>query len=192
MSIQRQMDRLTVKRFETLQLLISVEFGRHFPGNVPSELLQSLLQTTLALLQPSELDCYLSRDDPSPVEPVTLSTTSTLTSTSSSPPPPSRNLAGFGQRLSNFVSSLSGPTRDYRYTFTEVSSDITTLRRHFPLGCNLHCSHCGSAAHFGQDCPTYSCPTCMVSAPGHARHNCPTQDDSPGSSSSDDSGYLDF
>ena len=199
MAIQRQMDRLTVKRFETLQLLISVEFGRFLPRNVPSELLGALLRTTLSLLQPSELDHYLIPDERSSTELSTgLSTELGPSPSSSSPPNPppsslSRNLAGFGQRLSDFVLNLSQPSRDYRYTFTEVSSDIATLRRRFPPGRALHCSHCGSATHFGQDCPSYVCPRCTVSAPGHARHNCPvphsssdTTTDSEDSSGSDD------
>jgi len=194
MSVQRQMDRLTVKRFETLQLLISVEFGQYFPGNVPGELLQSLLQTTLALLQPLELDHYLSLDESSSEGPLTRLATSTTPPISSPLLSSSRNLAGFGQRLSDFVLSLSGTTRDYRYTFTEVSSDIATLRRHFPPGRNLRCSQCGSTVHFHLDCPAYTCPTCLISSPGYAQHNCPSVNDSPGSdSSSDDSmGHLDL
>jgi len=198
MSVQRQMDRLTVKRFETLQLLISVEFGRFLPGNVPSELLGSLLRTTLSLLQPSELDHYLAPEESSSTEFSTQPSIG-LESPSSSLPPssplsPSRNLAGFGQRLSDFVSSLSLPSRDYRYTFTEVSSDIATLRRRFPPGRALCCSNCGSTTHFGQDCPSYVCPRCMVSSPGHAQHNCPTSHGGSGSTTDSDesSGDDDF
>jgi len=114
-SVQRQMDRLTVKRFETLQLLLSVEFGWFFPGNVPSKLLGSLLQTTLSLLQPSELDHYLIPDELSSTESSTQSSTGLGSPPSSPLPPtssslPSRNLAGFGQRLSDFISSLSQPS----------------------------------------------------------------------------------
>jgi len=194
MSVQRQMDRLTVKQFETLQLLISVNFGRFLSGNVPSELLESLLRTTLSLLQPSELDHYLSTESSVSEEPLLSSSLPQL-----SPSLPSWNLAGFSQRLSDFVSSLSLPSRDYRYTFTEVASDVTTLRRRFPPGRALRCSHCGSATHFGQDCPSYVCPRCMVSAPGHAQHNCPTSrgsldtstnsDDSSGNDGFQDSGF---
>ena len=188
MSVQRQMDRLTVKRFETLQLLISTNFGRFLSGNVPSELLESLLRTTLSLLQPSELDHYLVSDGLLSME-SSISEESPLLSSLplSSPSSMSRNLAGFGQRLSDFVSSLSQPSRDYCYTFTEVSSDIATLRRRFPPGRALRCSRCGSAAHFNQDCPSLVCPRCMVSAPGHAQHNCPTSRGSLGSTTSDDS-----
>jgi len=180
MSVQRQMDRLTVKRFETLQLLISVNFGRFFPGNVPGELLASLLRTTLSLLQPSELDHYLLMESSTNEGPPLSS------SLPHHPSSPSGNLAGFGQRLSNFVSALSQPTRDYRYTFTEVSSDVATLRRRFPPGRALRCFRCGSAAHFGQDCPSYVCPRCMVSAPGHAQHSCPSSRGSPGSTTNND------
>jgi len=197
--VQRQMDRLTVKRFETLQLLISVKFGPFLPGNVPSELLGSLLRTTLSLLQPSELDHYLVQDELSSTESSTQSSTGLESPPSSSLPPtssslPSRNLAGFGQRLSDFVSSLSQPSRDYCYTFTEVSSDIATLHQQFPPSRALRCSRCGSAAHFGQDCPSYVCPRCMVSAPGHAQHNCPTPCSSSDSTtdSDDSSGSNDF
>ena len=101
MSVQRQMDRLTVKRFETLQLLISTDFGRFLSGNVPSELFESLLRTTLSLLQPSELDHFWAPNE--------LQSTESFASegpllTSSHPSPPSsvsRNLAGFGQGLSD-------------------------------------------------------------------------------------------
>jgi len=195
MSVQRQMDRLTVKRFETLQLLISVNFGQFLPGNVPSELLASLLRTTLSLLQPSELDHYLEPDGLPSTESSTSEESPQLSSLpQSSPSLPSRNLAGFGQRLSDFVSSLSQPSRDYRYTFTEVSSDIAALRRRFPPGRVLHCSRCGSTTHFGQDCPSYVCPRCMVSAPGHAQHDCPVSRGSSGSAtdSDDSSGNDDF
>ena len=191
MSIQRQMDRLTIQRFETLQLLIADKFGQYFPGNVPSELLQSLLRTTLALLQPLELDHYFSLDESSPEGSPTRLAISTAPSAHPSSQSTSRNLAGFGQRLSDFVLSLSGPTRDYRYTFTEVSSDIVTLRRRFPPGCNLRCSHCRSAVHFGQDCPSYVCPRCMVSAPGHAQHSCPVSHGSLGSSTNSDNSSED-
>jgi len=193
MSVQRQMDRLTVKRFETLQLLISVNFGRFLSGSVPGDLLDSLLRTTLALLQPSELNHYLVPNELPSMESSTQSSTELESSLSSSlPSSPSRNLAGFSQRLSDFVSSLSLPQRDYRFTFTEVSSDIAALRRRFPPGRNLCCSRCGSTTHFSQDCPTYSCPTCKVSAPGHASHNCPAQGDTSDSSSGDDPGLVDF
>jgi len=195
MSVQRQMDRLTVKRFETLQLLISVNFGRFLPGNVPSELLASLLRTMLSLLQPSELDHYLEPDGLPSTESSASEESPQLSSLPlSSPPLPSRNLAGFGQRLSDFVSSLSQPSRDYRYTFTEVSSDIAALRYRFPPGRALRCSHCGSATHFGQDCPSYVCPRCMVSAPGYAQHNCPISRGSSGSTTDDNdsSGDDDF
>ena len=184
MSIQRQMDRLTVKRFETLQLLISVDFGRFLGGNVPSDLLESLLRTTISLLQPAELDHYLVPEGLPSTESSTNEESPVLL-----PIPPasaSRNLMGFGQRLSDFVSSLSQPSRDYRYTFTEVASDVATLRRRFPPGRALRCSRCGSATHFGQDCPSYVCPRCMISAPGHAQHNCPTPRGNPGSSSDSD------
>jgi len=189
MSVQRQMDRLTVKRFETLQLLISVDFGRFLLGNVPSDLLESLLRTMLSLLQPMELDHYLVPDELLSTESSTSEESPTLPRLPpTSPTSVSRNLAGFGQRLADFVSSLSQPSRDYRYTFTEVASDVTTLRRQFPPGRALRCSRCGSATHFGQDCPSYVCPRCMVSAPGHAQHNCPTPRGNSGSSSgSDDS-----
>jgi len=188
------MDRLTVKWFETLQLLISVNFGKFLPGNVPSDLLESLLRTTLSLLQPSELDHYLEPDELPSVESSTSEESPRLSSIPQSFPPssPSRNLAGFGPRLSDFVSAFSLPTRDYRYTFTEVSSDIATLRRRFPPGRALRCSRCGSATHFGQDCPSYVCPRCMISAPGHAQHNCPVPHGSSGSSTdSDDSSGSD-
>jgi len=107
-------DRLTVKRFETLQLLISVQFGRFFPGNIPSSLLQSLLRTTVSLLQPSELEHYLSSEVLPAIEP-SLSPFNRVLMPPSSPTipmtveaqPPSQNLAGFGQCLSDFVSSLS-------------------------------------------------------------------------------------
>jgi len=195
MSVQRQMDRLTVKRFETLQLLISANFGRFLSGNVPSELLESLLRTTLSLLQPSEVDHYLITDELPSTGSSTSEESPLLSSLpSSSPSSTSRNLAGFGQRLSDFVSSLSQPSRDYRNTFAEVSSDIATLRRRFPPGRALRCSRCGSATHFGQNCPSYVCPQCMVSAPGHAQHNCPILHGSSGSSSNsnDLSGNDDF
>ena len=200
MSVQRQMDRLTVKRFETLQLLISVDFGRFLPGNVPSNLLESLLRTTLSLLQPSELDHYFASNELPSTESSISEEPSPSTSLPLSPSSLSRDLVGFGQRLSDFVSSLSQPTRDYRNTFTEVSSDIATLRRRFPPGHALRCSRCGSAAHFGQDCPSYVCPRCTISAPGHAQHNCPTShggssdttsegDDSSRNSDFQDSGF---
>jgi len=193
MSVQRQMDRLTVKQFETLQLLISVNFGKFLPGNVPSDLLESLLRTTLSLLQPSELDQYLAPDGLPSSESSTCEEAPRLSSIPQSSPSssPSRNLAGFGQRLSDFVSSLSLPSRDYRYTFTEISSDITTLRRRFPPGRMLRCSRCGSAVHFGIDCPSYACPRCMVSAPGHAQHNCPMSCGGLGSSSISDNSSED-
>jgi len=188
MSVQRQMDRLTIKRFETLQLLISADFGRFLSGNVPSELFESLLQTTLSLLQPSELDHFRASNELQSTESSASEEPLLLSSHPSPPSSVSRNLAGFGQRLSDFVSSLSQPSWDYRYTFTEVASDISTLRRRFPPGRALRCSHCGSATHFGQDCPSYVCPRCMVSAPGHAQHNCPTsRDSSDSSTNSDDS-----
>jgi len=118
MSVQCQMDRLTVKRFETLQLLISVDFGRFLPRGVPSDLLESLLRTMLALLQPSELDHYLVSDELPSMELSTQLSTGLGPPLSSSLPPsspstPFRNLAGFGQRLSDFVSSMSLPLRDY-------------------------------------------------------------------------------
>jgi len=177
------MDRLTVKRFETLQLLISVHFERFIPGSVPSELFQSLLRTTISLLQPKELEDYLSFDVPSSSGTMSpsLSGASSATFRAESP---SRNLAGFSQRLSDFVSSLSPTPLDQGSVFAQVSSDIATLRRHFPPGCVLCCSCCCSAMHFGQDCPCYSCPSCLVSAPGHASHRCPSC--SPGSTSTSD------
>lgn len=38
-SVKRQLDRLTVKQFETLQLLISVNWGRFFHEGIPNDLL---------------------------------------------------------------------------------------------------------------------------------------------------------
>ena len=184
MSVQRQMDRLTVKRFETLQLLISTGFERFLSGNVPSDLFESLLRTTLSLLQPSELDHFQASNELQSTE---SSASEELSLTHPSPPSSvSRDLAGFGQRLSEFVSSLSQPSRDYRYTFTEIASDVSTLRRRFPPGRALRCSRCGSATHFGQDCPSYVCPRCTVSAPGHAQHNCPVSNGSSSSATNSD------
>lgn len=39
-----------MKQFETLQLLVSINWGRFFPSSIPNDLLESLLQTTLSLL----------------------------------------------------------------------------------------------------------------------------------------------
>ena len=186
MSFQQQMDRLTIKRLEILQLLISTIWGRFFHGSIPDDLLNSLLQTTLSLLQPMEWDHYFSLDGPEVPTPPRSPTTLSSEVPSSSSLPPSRNLAGFGQRLSNFVSSFSPIQQDHHSAFSTLSSDIATLHHHFPPGRALRCAQCGSIAHFHQDCPTYTCSGCMVSSLDHAHHACPALAASPGSTTAGD------
>ena len=141
MSVKTQLDRLTVKWFETLQLPISVNWGRFFSGNILADLLESLLRMTLSLLQPTEIDHYFSSDD-DPVFPTSpnSSSESLLNTTSSSSPLSSpRNLAGFGQRISDFVSSFSSVRQDHRSDFAQLFSDIATLCHCFPPGHALCC-----------------------------------------------------
>ena len=155
------MDGLTIKQFETLQLLISTNWERFFHGSIPNKLLETLLQTTLSLLQPMEQDHYFSSNNPG----VPTPSRSPIESSSSIPPSsflpslPFRNLAGFGQHLSDFVSSFSlTPQQDHHTGFAHLSSNITTLHHCFPPSHALCCVQCGSAAHFCQDCPSYTCP----------------------------------
>jgi len=62
-ALQRWSNRLAAMRFEILQLLVLVEYGKYIEKCVPAELLQSLLQTTLLLLPDVFQEEYLSNED---------------------------------------------------------------------------------------------------------------------------------
>jgi len=62
-ALQRWSNRLAAMRFEILQLLMLVEYGKYIEKCVPAELLQSLLRTTLLLLPDVYREEYLSNED---------------------------------------------------------------------------------------------------------------------------------
>jgi len=62
-ALQRWSNRLAAMRFEILQLLVLVEYGKYIEKCVPEELLQSLLRTTLLLLPDVYREEYLSNED---------------------------------------------------------------------------------------------------------------------------------
>jgi len=62
-ALQRWSNRLAAMRFEILQLLVLVEYGKYIEKCVPAEILQSLLRTTLLLLPEIYREEYLSNED---------------------------------------------------------------------------------------------------------------------------------
>jgi len=62
-ALQRWSNRLATMRFEILQLLMLVEYGKYIEKCVPAEILQSLLRTTLLLLPDVYREEYLSNED---------------------------------------------------------------------------------------------------------------------------------
>jgi len=145
-ALQRWSNRLAAMRFEILQLLMLVEYGKYIEKCVPAEILQSLLRTTLLLLPDIYREEYLSNKDgritfehvdptivPSPSDLVkqvdSVPTEPMVPTPAQSPrpvPPPFRRRSGLLSldftRLGRVVSSVLSAAADSRPDSNSVTS----------------------------------------------------------------------
>jgi len=145
-ALQRWSNRLAAMRFEILQLLVLVEYGKFFEQCIPHDILQSLLRTTLLLVPEVLREEYLSNADgrvffepadptivPSPSDSVNqvdaAPTPSPIPSPAQSPrpvPPPLRRRSGLSSldfsRLGRVVSSVLSAAAESRPDSVLVTS----------------------------------------------------------------------
>ena len=81
-------------------------------------------------------------------------------------------------RNDDFRILINGGTLDFLPGLQALSSSTTPIGLFRP---SVYCQHCTRVGHFPVECPSYLCPTCRQTAPGHTTSQCParTGDDNP-------------